>query len=75
MRKKHIKKYKEQENEKEIEEAEKREGAPKKRKNIEGEDVAELYDADMDDLDSSDLGENEKKSLKMKNTSKYDPGM
>ena len=39
------------------------------------DDGTELYDADMDDLDSSDIGEDEKKQLKMKNTSKYDPGM
>lgn len=40
------------------------------------EDAPEdLYDADMDDLDSSDLGEQEKKTLKEKNTSKYDPGL
>jgi len=35
----------------------------------------DLYDADMDDLDSSDLGEHEKNQLKQKNTSEYDPGM
>lgn len=34
-----------------------------------------LYDADMDDLDSSDIGEDEKKKLKAKKTSKYDPGL
>jgi len=39
------------------------------------EDEANLYDADMDDLDSSDLGEQQKLNLKQKNTSKYDPGL
>ena len=34
-----------------------------------------LYDADMDDLDSSDLGEQEKSRLKSKNSSKYEPEM
>ena len=33
------------------------------------------YDADMDDLDSDDLGEQEKSRLKSKNTSKYEPEM
>ena len=65
---KSIKKFKESEKEKEIEEVELKEGIPKKRKKA--DEGAELYDADMDDLDSSDIGEDEKKSLKLKNSSK-----
>lgn len=34
-------------------------------------DEKDLYDADMDDLDSSDIGEQEKKMLKQKNSSAY----
>lgn len=46
---------------------------PKKRK---ADDKPEmLYDADMDDLDSSDIGEQEKSRLKSKNSSKYEPEM
>ena len=39
------------------------------------EEVESLYDADMGDLDSSDIGEQEKLELKRKNTSVYDLGM
>ena len=34
-----------------------------------------LYEADMDDLDSSDIGDSHKSYLKEKKTSKYDPGI
>lgn len=34
-----------------------------------------LYEADMDDLDSSDIGDSHKSYLKQKKTSKYDPGI
>lgn len=34
-----------------------------------------LYEADMDDLDSSDIGDSHKSYLKQKKSSKYDPGI
>jgi hypothetical protein len=34
-----------------------------------------LYEADMDDLDSSDIGDSHKSYLKKKKSSKYDPGI
>jgi hypothetical protein len=34
-----------------------------------------LYEADMDDLDSSDIGDSHKSYLKEKKTSNYDPGI
>jgi len=39
------------------------------------EEVEALYDADMDDLDSSDLGEEEKAYLTSVNSSKFDAGV
>jgi hypothetical protein len=39
------------------------------------DELMDIYDADMDDLDSSDLGEEEKRALVEQKSSKYDPGM
>lgn len=73
-----IKKYKEKENKakEQNEKADVDPGEQARRRRMQQQDeAANLYDADMDDLDSSDLGEEEKRKLKAKKTSKFDPGL
>lgn len=76
-----IKKYKKREDQKKVAQAqreiekEQRPDTMRQRRMQQEDEDTNLYDADWDDLDSSDIGEDEKKKMRANKTSKYDPGL